>query len=101
MPRLTSAGRLKQLATTASSTHEIAAPAPAKIIDRRRVHSISEVQEALGISHATVYTLFAKGLLVPRKILGKTVVTDVDLQAFVAGLARAPVRVRAGQQDAA
>jgi hypothetical protein len=69
---------------------------------QRLLHSISQVRDALGVSHATVYNLFAKGLLVPRKILGKTVVSDTDLQAFVASLAPAPIRVRpAGEQDAA
>ena len=53
------------------------------------------------VSHATLYAMFAKGLLTPRKVLAKTVVTEADLQAFIAGLPPATtVRVKAAQQAA-
>ena len=102
MPKLKTQSARNSLAASAAVPQvlDLTAPAPAAP-PRRLVHSVPETCEILGVSHATMYAIFGRGQLVPRKILGKTVVTDADSQIFVAGLARAPVRVRPAESDAA
>ena len=54
--------------------------------DQRRAHSVKQVEEILGVGHSTLYGLFNSGALKARKLLGKTIVLDSDLQAFLAAL---------------
>jgi hypothetical protein len=50
---------------------------------QRLVHSVRQTCELVGCSRTTHYTVFAKGELVPRRILGRTVVTDADLRMLL------------------
>lgn len=53
---------------------------------RRQAHTVKQIEEILGIGHSTAYQLFNSGALKARKLLGKTIVLDSDLQAFLASL---------------
>jgi hypothetical protein len=53
---------------------------------RREAHSVKEVEQILGIGHSTLYSLFNTGALKARRLLGRTVVLDSDLQEFLANL---------------
>ena len=52
----------------------------------RELYSPREVEQILGISHATLYRLINAGRLDARKIDGKTVITVASLEAFIDAL---------------
>jgi hypothetical protein len=52
----------------------------------RQAHSVKEVEQILGIGHSTLYSLLGTGALKARRLLGRTIILDTDLQAFLAGL---------------
>jgi hypothetical protein len=59
---------------------------------RRALYSPKEVEQILGISHATVYRLLAACRLDGRKLNGKTVITAESIGQLIADLPPAPVR---------
>lgn len=50
---------------------------------KRRVYSLSDVADTLSVSRQTIYNLHKRGDLRISKILGKSVVFDEDLEAFI------------------
>ena len=60
-------------------------------IPARAVFSPRETEQLLGISHATLYRLIAAKRLDARKINGKTVITALSIEAFLASLPKADV----------
>jgi len=59
---------------------------------RRALYSPKEVEQILGISHATVYRLLAARRLDGRKLNGKTVITAESIGQLIADLPPAQVR---------
>ena len=62
------------------------APAVPAATVRRRMHTLRQVQEELNICHSTTYRLLNSGQLRAVKILGRTLVSDDELQRFIASL---------------
>jgi excisionase family DNA binding protein len=56
----------------------------AAILTAKLAYSVSEVGQALGVSRPTIYRLINAGELRAIKIVGRTVVTADDLDAFLA-----------------
>ena len=58
----------------------------------RLLYSPKEAEQLLGISHATLYRLIAERRLEARKINGKTVISRVEIDRFLAALPSAVLR---------
>jgi predicted site-specific integrase-resolvase len=54
----------------------------------RELYSPREVEQILGVSHATLYRLIAAGRLDARKLDAKTVITANSIERLVAELPR-------------
>jgi excisionase family DNA binding protein len=61
----------------------------------RRAHTILETCALTGLGRDTVYAAIRNGKLLARKVGRRTIVTDDDLRAFLAGLPRAGGREQA------
>ena len=53
---------------------------------QRALYSPKEVEQILGISHATIYRLLAAQRLDGRKLNGKTCITGESIRALIASL---------------
>ncbi len=61
---------------------------------RRALYSPKEIEQILGISHATVYRLLAARRLDGRKLGGRTVITAESINRLIGSLPPAQVRLR-------
>jgi hypothetical protein len=68
----------------ASAVEPVLAPAIPTV--RRRMHTLKQVQEELNISHSSCYKILNDGKLKAVNILGRTLVSDDELQRFIASL---------------
>jgi excisionase family DNA binding protein len=57
--------------------HRPSASLPAPLID------VQGAAETLGVSVRTIYSLMAKGMLPPVRVLGRTLFDPADIRAFI------------------